>query len=138
MDRTSIAVTIAVSAVVALFCSRQKYERQSNEFSVVYVTVPSKEIAASVAKALLQSSPPLAACVNSIPNVQSTYKWKGKIESEEEILLMIKTRTTFVAEISRLLTEDNKVHPYDVPEVIAVPIQAGSPAYLEWVGKNTK
>ena len=131
------------STVLAFLCAHHYNHRSGNrsgpsEFSVVYVTVPTTKVASAVSGALLRATPPLAACVNSIPNVRSMYTWEGKIESEEEILLMIKTRTAMVADITSLLTDSDIFHPYELPEVIAVPIQAGSPKYLDWIRKNTK
>jgi periplasmic divalent cation tolerance protein len=101
-------------------------------FSVCYVTVPTMEVAERVASHLVARK--AAACVNILPGVTSVYTWKGKVEKENELLLMIKTQTSIVP---RLIAEVREVHPYDVPEVISVPMGAGHADYLSWVRENT-
>ncbi len=73
-----------------------------------------------------------AACVNILPGVTSVYEWQGKIENDSELLLMIKTRTERMADLTEYV---NANHPYDVPEVISTTIEKGSQAYLDWIGK---
>jgi periplasmic divalent cation tolerance protein len=99
---------------------------------VVYVTAPSAEKAAEIGRALVEAGH--AACGNIIPGIRSIYRWKGKIEDESEALLILKTRKQ---EFEALRDRVQAMHPYDVPEVIAVPIEAGSEKYLEWVIKET-
>ena|SRR5579875_1831315 len=77
----------------------------------------------------------LAACVNVLPGVQSVYRWQGAIEEESEITLLIKTTATRYAELEAAI---RALHPYQLPEVIAVPIANGLPAYLDWVRQETK
>lgn len=77
----------------------------------------------------------LAACVNMLPGVQSVYRWQGAIEEEGEITLLIKTTATRYAELEAAL---RSLHPYQLPEVIALPIANGLPAYLDWVRQETK
>ena len=74
----------------------------------------------------------LAACVNIIPGLRSIYRWEGEICDDGESLLVIKTRAESVADLTEALLE---LHPYDTPEVIALPIEegAGNPAYLQWL-----
>uniref|UniRef100_A0A4W5LGS8 CutA divalent cation tolerance homolog n=1 Tax=Hucho hucho TaxID=62062 RepID=A0A4W5LGS8_9TELE len=73
---------------------------------------------------------PLAACVNILAPCRSVYRWQGKVENTTEIPLLIKTtRACYAALAARLL----QLHPYEVPEIIAVPLVAGLPAYLTWV-----
>jgi periplasmic divalent cation tolerance protein len=72
----------------------------------------------------------LAACVQIVEPITSVYRWEGKIESEREILLLIKTTQDLISRIAELLDE---IHPYEVPELIATPIVAGSTAYLSWL-----
>jgi periplasmic divalent cation tolerance protein len=72
----------------------------------------------------------LAACVNVLPSVRSIYRWEGKVEKEEESLLIIKTATASFPALRDTLAE---AHPYDVPEVIRLDVADGLPAYLEWV-----
>ncbi len=74
----------------------------------------------------------LAACVNVVPGVTSVYEWQGKIENDNEVLMMIKTRTARVAELSEFVAKN---HPYDVAEVIATSIEQGNEPYLDWIGK---
>jgi periplasmic divalent cation tolerance protein len=79
-------------------------------------------------------SPGLAACVNQFPGVVSTYRWQGKIHEDAEVLLVIKTtRERFDALRDRLVG----LHPYEVPELIALEVADGLPAYLEWVARET-
>ena len=74
----------------------------------------------------------MAACVNLIPSITSVYEWEGKIENDEEVLMMIKTRTERISDLTEFVKAN---HPYDVPEVISTSIENGSQAYLDWIGK---
>ena len=96
----------------------------------------------------------LAACVNIIPGVTSVYEWEGKIENDSELILMIKTRTSLVTNLTGMAISSNysclvtqnvlftdfvtKNHPYDVAEVISSPIDQGNKPYLDWIGKTVK
>ena len=94
---------------------------------VAYVTFPSSAEAERVARVLVDER--LAACVSCLP-VQSTYRWQGAIESQGEVLALIKTTAArFEALCARVVA----LHPYQVPEVIATPIAAGHPPYLAWL-----
>jgi periplasmic divalent cation tolerance protein len=96
---------------------------------VVLVTCSSATEARRIARAVVDAR--LAACVNILPGaVQSIYRWKGKVESARERLLLIKTSRKRLA---KLRTTVERLHSYDVPEFIAIPIAAGSPAYLAWI-----
>jgi len=75
----------------------------------------------------------LAACANILSGVESIYRWKGKVERAREVLVIIKTSGTQLQELER---EVKRVHSYDVPEFIVLPIVAGSKEYLEWIGEN--
>ena len=77
----------------------------------------------------------LAACVNRIAGVQSTYVWKGELQNDTEVLLVIKTTT---AKLATLEARVKALHPYAVPELIAVPVVGGSKEYLEWVRESVK
>ena len=99
---------------------------------IVYITVPSREVGRQIADALLESK--LVACVNIIPEISSIYHWQDSIEQDEELLLIAKTRTAL---FDRLATTVKRIHPYDVPEVIAMPIVAGSNEYLTWIDVET-
>ena len=74
----------------------------------------------------------LAACVNIIPGITSVYEWEDKIENDDEVLMMIKTRTSRVPELTEFV---KKNHPYDVAEVITTSIEQGNQPYLDWLGK---
>ena len=101
-------------------------------YLVVLVTVPSREVGREVANKLVDKR--LAACVNLVPGVVSIYRWQGKLEEDDELLLVIKTRASH---FKRLAAEIKKMHPYDLPEVIGLPIVQGSQEYLTWLGGET-
>lgn len=93
-----------------------------------YCTCPDAASASAIAEALVGER--LAACVNQLPGVHSTYRWQGTVATDTEILLLIKTTAgRFEAMHARLLA----LHPYDVPELIGVPAPCGHEAYLDWV-----
>ena len=98
-----------------------------SEFLVVYITA-SGENAKVLATALVQEK--LAACVNRVPGVESTYTWEGRVERDTEDLLIVKTRTDL---FDRLKQRVEALHDYDVPEIVGVPIVQGSESYLEWM-----
>jgi periplasmic divalent cation tolerance protein len=95
---------------------------------VVLVTAPSSDEAARIARALVEER--LAACGNVVPGLRSIYRWEGKVEDEAEALLLLKTtRERFPVLRDRVLA----LHPYQVPEVLALPVEAGSERYLAWL-----
>jgi periplasmic divalent cation tolerance protein len=99
---------------------------------VVLVTVPTADQAAELARALVEAR--LAACGNIVPGLRSIYRWEGKVHDEAEALLVLKTtRGRYAALRDRILA----LHPYEVPEVLALPVEAGSARYLAWVGAET-
>lgn len=99
---------------------------------VVYCTVPDENTGKSIAAAIVAEK--LAACVNILPTVLSVYTWQEKIEQEQETLLMIKTTTSCYAALEAKLLA---LHPYDTPEIIAVPVEKGAISYLNWVSDST-
>jgi periplasmic divalent cation tolerance protein len=99
---------------------------------VIMITVPSREVGEQVANALVEGR--LVACVNIVPGISSIYQWQGNIEQEDELLLIAKSRATL---FNRVATLVKQIHPYDVPEVIAIPIVAGSSEYLAWIDTET-
>ena len=100
---------------------------------VVLVTAPSAEKAGELGRAVVSER--LAACASVVPGIRSLYWWEGKIQDEPEALLVLKTtRDRFEALRDRLLA----LHPYQVPEVVALPIEAGHAAYLEWIERETR
>jgi periplasmic divalent cation tolerance protein len=95
---------------------------------LVLVTAPTPEVAADLARALVEAR--LAACGNVVPGLRSIYRWEGRVQDDAEALLLLKTtRDRFEA----LRDEVLRRHPYRVPEVLALPVEAGSAAYLAWV-----
>jgi periplasmic divalent cation tolerance protein len=99
-----------------------------DETLVVLCACPDDATARRIAEALVSEH--LAACVNRMAGVQSTYRWQGQVRDEPEVLLLIKTlRRRFEALELRL----KALHPYDVPEIIALPVTTGSVEYLAWI-----
>ena len=100
---------------------------------IVLVTAPSEAVASALAERVVTDG--LVACVNIVAGIRSVYRWQGAIESATEQLLVMKTTrdrlTTLQATIVAL-------HPYDVPEVIALPVTGGLPAYLQWIVDETR
>jgi periplasmic divalent cation tolerance protein len=101
----------------------------STEYCLVFCTCPDAETAARLAEGLVSGH--RAACVNILPGLKSVYPWEGRIETAEEHLLLIKTATSGFERVEAFLKEQ---HPYELPEIIAVPMARGSTDYLEWVG----
>jgi len=100
---------------------------------VVLSTCANDADATRIARALVEEH--LAACVNVIPGARSYYRWNGALETNDEVLLVIKTtRESFDA----LKTELERIHPYDVPEIIALSVVDGAENYLNWVGANVR
>jgi periplasmic divalent cation tolerance protein len=104
-----------------------------SEYSAAWITVPNEQVAENLAKSLIENK--LVACVNVIPKIKSYYMWEGKLNADEELLLMIKTKTILLDEITTFV---KKNHPYDVPEVISAQLGPGNPDYYEWIGKSCK
>jgi periplasmic divalent cation tolerance protein len=100
---------------------------------LILTNVPDEQDAHRIARLLVEQR--LAACVNVLPGVRSVYQWQGAVEEAGEITLMIKTTQVRYTELEAVL---KAVHPYDVPEIIAIPIVDGLPAYLDWLAAETK
>ncbi len=99
-----------------------------HEILVCLSTCPDAATAGSIAGTLVRES--LAACVNQLPGVRSTYRWQGTVHTDEEVLLVIKTAADrFPALRERLLA----LHPYELPELVALPVTDGHAPYLDWV-----
>ena len=101
-------------------------------YIVCLVTIDDPAKAANIARILVEKH--LAACVNIIPEIQSIYSWKGQICAEKEVLMIIKTRSTLFNELQAAV---KGLHPYEVPEIIAVDIEPGLPEYLQWINDST-
>ena len=95
---------------------------------VIFITVGAEEEGRSIAERLLNQRK--VACVNIVPKVESLFWWQGKLDSDQERLLIIKTKASLLAEIVRLVKE---IHSYEVPEIIALPIIGGNEDYLKWI-----
>jgi periplasmic divalent cation tolerance protein len=105
---------------------------ERTEVVVVLVTTPTPERAAEIARAVVEER--LAACGNVVPGLRSIYRWEGKVQDDAEALLVLKTtRARFELLRERVLS----LHPYQVPEVIALPVEAGSAPYLAWIAAET-
>lgn len=99
------------------------------EFIVVLITAPSEAVGTDIARALLERE--LAACVNIVPAISSLYVWEGELQRDEEVLLIVKTKSTIFEDV--LVPVVRSIHPYDVPEIIALPITEGVQDYLDWI-----
>jgi periplasmic divalent cation tolerance protein len=104
-----------------------------NDHLVVLSTVAGGEDAERIARSLVERR--LAACVNVVAGLTSVYRWKGAIEAEQERLLVIKTRADRFEALRAAIVS---LHPYEVPEVIALPVAAGHEPYLAWLDENVK
>ncbi len=101
------------------------------DYIVVYITVPDFDIGKNIAKTLVEEK--LAACVNITSQINSIYFWQGNIEDDTEHLLIIKTRKDVFEKLENRVKE---LHPYTVPEIIAMPIVLGSKDYLNWIDET--
>jgi periplasmic divalent cation tolerance protein len=101
------------------------------DYIQVATTADKRELAEQIASHLVEGR--LAACVQVLGPMTSTYRWQGKIERAEEWLCLAKTRRDLFPQVEAAI---RKVHTYEVPEILALPIIAGSPAYLEWMEKE--
>jgi len=108
-----------------------EYEEEVR-YLAVFVTTKDKAEALSIAEAVVTEK--LAACANVIEPVVSVYTWKGKIERSTEAFMIIKTH---IDALGALVERIKELHSYDVPEIIALPIMAGNPAYLKWIDEVT-
>ena len=100
---------------------------------LVFTNLPDRASAERLADLLLEQR--LAACVNILAPCRSVYRWKGAVQHDEEHPMLIKTSAERYGELERVLRQG---HPYELPEIIAVPIEQGLPAYLDWVAAETK
>ena len=105
----------------------------TDRYILVLNTCNSEEIASSVAESLVSKQ--LAACVNIVNGVESVYQWQGKIARDKELILLIKTRQSL---FSLVEAELKHLHDYELPEIIAVPIESGEKNYLNWIKSATR
>ena len=95
---------------------------------LVLITAGTEDEAYSIGRALVEER--LAACANILPGVRSLYHWEGRTHDDSEVLVLVKTRASLFSKIARRVKE---LHSYEVPEIIALPIEAGDDAYLDWL-----
>jgi periplasmic divalent cation tolerance protein len=100
----------------------------ARHFAVVLVTAPDLKAARALARAALEAR--LVACANLVPRLESHYWWRGRLERSAEVLIFFKTAKGKLAGLERLILAR---HPYDTPEVLALPLDSGTPRYLSWI-----
>ena len=99
---------------------------------VALVTAPDADTAARIGRAFVEEG--LAACVNVVPGLRSIYRWEGKIEDEAEVLMIVKTRRPLLDRLEARLVG---LHPYETPELLALPVEGGARRYLDWLSAST-
>jgi periplasmic divalent cation tolerance protein len=99
---------------------------------LLLTTVPSPEVGERIGRALVEAG--LAACVNVLPPMVSIYRWKGEVQQDAECQLVVKTVRARVDAVHSEIVEH---HPYDLPEILVVPVEGGDPAYLAWVASES-
>jgi periplasmic divalent cation tolerance protein len=104
-----------------------------NQYRIVLVTCASAVQARKIARSVVEKR--LAACVNILPRMQSIYRWKGQVEMANEVLMLLKTTTKRLGALEKQV---RRLHSYDVPEFIALPIAQGSQKYLRWLTESTR
>jgi periplasmic divalent cation tolerance protein len=100
----------------------------SSDLRVAFATAPDAEVAARIARALVEER--LVACANLVANVRSIYRWQGRVEDESEVMLVLKTRADRIGALGERL---RALHPYELPELVVLPVDGGLAAYLDWV-----
>lgn len=103
-----------------------------NRTLLVICTCPDEDSARRLSESLVQGK--LAACVNIVNPINSIFTWQGRIDTEQESLLLIKTTETAYSALEQAIKQQ---HPYELPEIIAIPVQTGSAEYLNWIRENT-
>lgn len=101
------------------------------KYFIVFSSCPDEAVAERLARQLVEEG--LAACVSRLPGARSTYRWEGAIHDDAEVLLIAKTSA---ARLATLTARISALHPYEVPEVLAVPVEAGAERYLGWLGQT--
>jgi periplasmic divalent cation tolerance protein len=99
-----------------------------NDALLVITSAPDRKVALTIARELIERR--LAACVNVLGACDSIYRWQGQVEAARELPLLIKTRPAAYPDVEATI---RKLHPYELPEIVAVPIERGLPEYLQWV-----
>ncbi|KAH9255621.1 hypothetical protein BASA81_006451 [Batrachochytrium salamandrivorans] len=133
MAQPLVAMAAGLGALVLLRRSLSSFSSSRvDRLAVVMVTVPNSEVGKQIARNLVENK--LAACVNVIRGIESVYMWEGKVVEDGEDLLVIKTQANLLPQLSQRVHE---LHPYDVPEVLALPIEFASPLYTKFVLDGT-
>lgn len=104
---------------------------QDTKILIIFCTAPDGDTGRRIAEELVEYR--LAACVNLLPGIESVYRWQGEVQRDSEVLLLIKARASDYAEVEAAIMA---LHPYELPEIVAVPLSGGLPAYLDWVAKH--
>ena len=107
-------------------------ENDARSLRVAFATAPDGDVAARIARALVEER--LVACANLVANVRSIYRWQGRVEDESEVMLILKTRADRVGALAERL---RALHPYDLPELLVLPVEDGLAPYVEWVRAET-
>ena len=113
--------------------NEEKDEKGMSKYIVIFITTATEKQAKRIANTLLTQKK--AACVSILPRVHSLFWWKSKIDSADEALLVVKTESRLLEATVKLV---RKLHSYDVPEIIALPIIGGNEEYLEWISESLK
>jgi periplasmic divalent cation tolerance protein len=103
-----------------------------DEIIVILTNLPDREAALKLARGLVAQR--LAACVNVLAECSSVYRWKGEVETAAEVPVLVKTRAARYAEVEAAI---RALHPYELPEIVAVPVERGLEEYLQWVADET-
>ena len=99
-----------------------------SDVRIVLITAPDLAVAAGLGRALVEER--LAACANLVPQVTSIYRWEGAVQEDSEVLMVVKTSAGRIAALTERVLA---LHPYEVPEVLVLPVESGAAAYLDWV-----
>jgi len=105
----------------------------TDQVILAFSTCPDEAVAQRIAATLVTEH--LAACVNRVPGVRSSYVWEGQLQDEGEILLIIKSTAAQLPQLERRLKE---LHPYELPEFVVTPIEGGNEPYLQWIRRNVR
>ena len=107
--------------------------KSTTRHCIALVTAPNLKTARALARAALGRK--LVACANLVPDIESHYRWRGKLESSAEVLIVFKTSRAKSISLEKLVLDQ---HPYDTPEFVVLPVQAGNKRYLAWIDKSVK
>jgi periplasmic divalent cation tolerance protein len=103
------------------------------DLCAVFTTAPDEDVAETLARTLVEER--LAACVNLIPGARSIYRWEGALQDDSEVVLVIKSHRN---RTQALAARINDLHPYELPEVLVLPVSGGSERYLDWIATETR